>query len=377
MRILHVNAGCNWGGKESRLLTEMEWLVRNGHEVLLVCEPDSRLYVVGRDRGLPVRALVMRKRHNVLAAMRLRRIARMFSPDVVNVHTGVDAYLCAPMKFRGRPTVRMQNIHVGGRQKISTRLSYRLFCHRIICPTTTLQRTLNTEFGFSPDRIDIIPDGVDVAKFHPDCDGRRFRDELGVRDDQILVGMVSMLRPEKGHQLFLRAAETLLAKRSDCKFVMVGSPPIGSESVLANIQESIRRCRGGRDAANPIVHLDFREDTPEIFCALDIFVQPSSYEAQGLAIAESMACRTAVVATNVGGIPERVRHARTGLLTEPDDPDDLARQIELLADNPGLRAKLAENGHALLREQGTLDQTMQKTLASYAQAVGQARGITA
>jgi L-malate glycosyltransferase len=374
VRILHVNAGRNWGGKESRLLTEMEWLVRNGHEVLLVCEPDSRLYTVGRDRGLPVRALVMRKRHNVLAALRLRRIARMFGPDVVNIHTGVDAYLCASMKFHGRPTVRMQNIHVSGRQKNSTRLSYRLFCHRIICPTTTLQRTLNTEFGFALDRIDIIPDGVDVAKFHPDCDGRRFRDELLVNDDQILVGMVSMLRPEKGHQLFLRAAETLLAKRTDCKFVMVGSPTNDSRSVLTDIQETIRRCFGSLDPGNPIVHLDYREDTPEILCALDIFVQPSRYEAQGLAIAEAMACRTAVVATNVGGIPERVQHAQTGLLAEPANSDDLARQIEFLADNPTLRARLAENGHALLHEQGTLDQTMQKTLASYAQAVRQVQG---
>ncbi|GAB6058947.1 glycosyltransferase family 4 protein [Desulfonatronum parangueonense] len=377
MRILHVNAGRNWGGKESRLLTEMEWLGRNGHEVLLVCEPDSRLYMVGRGRGLPVQALRMRKRHNVAAALSLRRIARRFGPDVLNIHTGVDAYLCAAMKLGGLPTVRMQNIHVSGSQKLSTRLSYRLFCHRIICPTTTLQRTLNAEFGFAPDRIDIIPDGVDVAKYHPRHDGRPFREKLQVRDDQVLVGMVSMLRPEKGHHLFLRAVKLLLAKRTDCKFVMVGSPTNDSRSVLADVRETIRQCCGSLDLANSIVHLDYREDIPEILCALDIFVQPSRYEAQGLAIAEAMSCRTAVVATNVGGIPERVRHARTGLLSEAGNPDDLARQIELLADNPGLRTTLAENGHALLREQGTLDQTMHKTLASYAEAVKQVRGITA
>ncbi|WP_156932934.1 glycosyltransferase family 4 protein [Desulfonatronum lacustre] len=376
MRILHVNAGRNWGGKESRLLTEMEWLVHNGHEVLLVCEPDSQLYIVGRGRGLPVRALRMRKRHNIGAALSLRRIARMFDPDVVNIHTGVDAYLCASMKLCGRPTVRMQNIHVSGRQKVSTRLSYRLFCHRIICPTTILQRTLISEFGFAPDRIDIIPDGVDVVKFHPDYDRQRFRDALQIKDDQILVGMVSMLRPEKGHHLFLQAAKMILAKRTDCRFVMVGSPTNDARSVLAEIQETIRQCCGSLDPTNPIVHLDFREDIPEVLCALDIFVQPSRYEAQGLAIAEAMACRTAVVATNVGGIPERVRHDQTGLLTEPANPDDLAGQIELLADNPSLRAKLAENGHTLLREQGTLDQTMQKTLASYAQAARQVRGGT-
>lgn len=377
MRILHVNAGRNWGGKESRLVTEMEWLTRNGHEVLLVCEPDSQLYIVGRNRGLPIRALRMRKRHNIWAALNLWRIARMFGPDVLNIHTGVDAYLCAFMKFCGLPTVRMQNIHVSGRQKTSTRQSYRLFSHRVVCPTATLQHTLSTEFGLAPERIDIIPDGVDVAKFHPHNDRQRFRDELQVKSDQILVGMISMLRPEKGHHLFLQAARRILAKRTDCKFVMVGSPTHDSLAILAEVQDTIRQCYGSLDPTNPIVHLDYREDIPEILCALDIFAQPSRYEAQGLAIAEAMACRTAVVATNVGGIPERVRHAQTGLLAEPANPDDLARNIELLADDPGLRAKLARNAHILLCEQGTLDQTMRKTLASYARAIEQAQGATA
>ncbi len=370
MKILHVNAGRHWGGKESRLVTEMLWLNANGHETLLVCDPESALAKACADKTLPFQTLLMRRRHDLRATIRIVQIARDFRPDVLNIHTGVDAYLCAPLKFTGTPTVRMQNIHLNPGQKLSTRLSYRLTCHRIICLTDLLFKSLTGEFGFPESKIDLVPDSVDLEKFHPGHDRTRFRTELGMKEGELLIGMIAMLRSEKGHEHFIAAAENILRHRTDCKFIMVGSPT-KSSNVLPWIQERIMKLYGSLDRSNPIVHIDYREDTPEIFSALDIFVHPALSEAQGLVISEAFASRKPVVASNTGGIPERVIHGKTGLLAEPGNSDDLTDKIMQLIESPALREQLAQAGYERVQQDGSIDRMMEKMLESYQKAIGQ------
>lgn len=368
MRILHINAGKNWGGKEYRLINEMIWLLDHGHQTLLICDPGSELAKVAQQKALPHRLVTMKRRHDLRAALKLMGIAQNFRPEVINTHTSVDSYLCAPLKFLGYPTVRLQNIHLEDKQKLSTRLSYRLTCHRMICLTRVLEKTLINSFGFSPDQIDIIPDGINLEKFHPDHDGNKFRAEMGVNEKTKLVGMISMLRTEKGHCFFIDAAEKILRTRSDCKFIMIGSPT-GSSNVLPHIQAKIRGLYGNLDITNPIVHLDYRDDIPEIFCALDIFVHPALSEAQGQVISEAFASRKPVVASNTGGIPERVVHGQTGLLVQPGDASDLAEKIESLLDQPDLCQRLAQNAYLRVHDDGSLDQMMGKMLESYRKAI--------
>src|SRR5204863_9056036 len=87
---------------------------------------------------------------------------------------------------------------------------------------------------------------------------------------------------------------------------------------------------------------------PEWLSSIDIFVLPSRTEAFSNSLMEAMACGCCAVASDVGGNPELVKPGETGLLFKPQDPDDLAAQLQTLIENPDLRRDLAARDEAFL-----------------------------
>jgi len=107
-------------------------------------------------------------------------------------------------------------------------------------------------------------------------------------------------------------------------------------------------------ATVPLVNLGFLT-TPEAqrraFSAADVFALPSHAETISQTAVEALACGTPVVASDVGGVPEVVRHGETGLLVQPRNAAALAEAMQTLADDPSLRARMAEAGQRLVREE--------------------------
>jgi glycosyltransferase involved in cell wall biosynthesis len=78
----------------------------------------------------------------------------------------------------------------------------------------------------------------------------------------------------------------------------------------------------------------------------EFLVLPSRMESFGIVLIEAMACKTPVVATNVGGIPEIVEHEINGILAEPQDPRALAAAMRRVLTDSALRTTIAENGYS-------------------------------
>lgn len=162
--------------------------------------------------------------------------------------------------------------------------------------------------------------------------GRRNFGERGVR-----VGILGRIAPEKGHLDFVKAASALRAVRPDIQFAVIGaslfSDPDYERSILA---------------LGNAVGVEFCGWTDDISGALsrfDILAVPSAtQEATPRVIVEAMSAGTPVVAYPSGGILELIQSGRTGILTDAPTADALARAILLLIDDPGLRARLSENG---------------------------------
>ncbi len=94
------------------------------------------------------------------------------------------------------------------------------------------------------------------------------------------------------------------------------------------------------------------EELPDYLAAADIFVGPSWFEAQGLVFAEAMLAGTPVIATDVGGVSDTVRHCETGLLVPGRAPTEIAAAVERLSRDTSLAAALAAAGSAHVRAQG-------------------------
>jgi glycosyltransferase involved in cell wall biosynthesis len=179
-----------------------------------------------------------------------------------------------------------------------------------------------------------VLNGIDHRKFSRDSSQRAaVRRELGLQDDEIAIGGIGRLEPQKRFDLLMRAVQQLRLMRPNLRLLIVGDG-----SVRAMLEQTIRDC----DLAAVCRLVGHRQDVPAIHNALDLFVQSSDYEGTPNAVLEAMALETPVVATDVGGTAELVTNGVHGLIVPPGDADALAGAIAgALQDGPATRARAA------------------------------------
>jgi glycosyltransferase involved in cell wall biosynthesis len=188
--------------------------------------------------------------------------------------------------------------------------------------------------GVPCERLALIPNGVDVQAFTPQQDGARFRAAIGAPADAPLVGFVGRLAPEKGPDLFVRAARSVAAQRPDVHFTIVGE---------GDMEEALRRLIQDLDLDDRMHLAGLWENTAEVYPALDIVAHTSRSEGMPLALLEAMACGRPVVAIGVGGVPEVVEVGTTGLLAGAGDWNGVGVHVLRLLARPD---RLQEMGRA-------------------------------
>lgn len=147
------------------------------------------------------------------------------------------------------------------------------------------------------------------------------------------IGTVSRLVPQKGHDVLLEAARTVIDHHPDARFVIVGEGELRAE-----LEERANAAGLGE----AVLFTGAREDVPELLKSFDVFAFPSLFEGLCLAVIEAQAAGVPVVATPVGGIRETVVDGVTGLLVPLRDPAALADAIVRILDDPDLSARLAD-----------------------------------
>lgn len=194
-------------------------------------------------------------------------------------------------------------------------------------------RRLHETLGYHPRRWDLIPNGFDLEVFHPDAAARpRFRAELGLASDALLIGLIARFDPMKDHDNFLQAAQCLLRRRAGVHFILAGRSVEPANTALA----AAVRARGLE--AN--VHLlGERRDMAYIMAALDILSSSSYGEGFPNVLGEAMASGVPCVATDVGDCARVV--GDTGRVVPPKDPSALAEAWhELIEAGPMVRGRL-------------------------------------
>ena len=366
LSILMLESSRHWGGQEDRLIREARWLRKNGHRVMLACNPDAAIAPRARAAGVDVRPVPMRANVDLPGLIRLAALVREERPDVLHAHSSKDAWFAFWFHCRGIPVVRSRHMTLPDTMRRGRRFIYRHGCRRLIASAQFIADNMRQSIGVAPDRIDVIGECVDTEEFRPG-DGSAFRREFGIPSDAPLFGIVAMLRGEKGHRTFLHAAREVLRKHPDARFAVVGGP-VASNSVELELREILREKYAGLDPL-PVVLTGFREDIAEIMRALDCLVVPSRQEAQTLVIPQAFATRKPVIGSRVGGIPELIEDDATGLLIPPQDPVALATAMEKIISQPDAAARMAQAGYELARRDLAIDGKMSLLVASYRKAI--------
>jgi glycosyltransferase involved in cell wall biosynthesis len=358
-RIIHTESSLGWGGQETRVLAELEWMRARGHWVALAAHRESA--IAKRAQAAGILFYTLRTHKALLPLEVLRMVAWLIwnRVEVVNTHSSNDGWLAGlAARLAVRPIlIRSRHIEVDYPNRFWSGLAFRFLPHQVITTSQRIADRLVAELGIPAARVVCIATGVDLARFNPEVEGTLHK-ELGVDPEVALVGMISVLRSWKGHATFLEAATRLLAdSKRAMRFVIAGDGP-GRDELAAKI------------AQGPLKHhvtlLGHRADVPNILASLDVLVLPS-YAHEGIPqiVLQAQAMSCAVVATTIGGIPEVVEDAVTGLLVAPRDAEALAENIAALLDDPVLDARLGQAARANVEKHYSLDAMGERLLTLY------------
>jgi glycosyltransferase involved in cell wall biosynthesis len=172
-----------------------------------------------------------------------------------------------------------------------------------------------------------------------------------------LAGCITVLRPEKGVDIFLRAAPYVFDRLPEARLAVVGSGALG---------QALRRLARALGLDDRVRFFDYRPPSARQLQSLDVFVlPPPTHEPFGIALVEAMACGVPQVATPVGGIPEVMRDGETGLFCRPNDPADLAAQIARLLTDSDLRTRMSDASRDRHHEFFTADRMVAERAAVF------------
>ena len=209
-----------------------------------------------------------------------------------------------------------------------------------------------------------IPNGVDTVLFHPGVDGTRIARELALPPGRRIVLCARRLVPKNGVIDLVKALPAIVGSHPDVLAVFAGSelPEYGAEVRAAARDSGVEgACRFVGPVPNPRM--------PELVRLATVSVLPSLLEATSITALESMASGIALVATDVGGLPELIADEKTGLLVPRNNPGALAAAISrLLSDEPLARSLAAAARQRALEEFGW-DRIAARVEAVYDQAV--------
>ena len=237
--------------------------------------------------------------------------------------------------------------HVRGDQKGSKLMAtaYRLPTH-FISVSQWIAKSMQKVLQVHEDKISVIYDGIALEQLDLEADGHEFRRRYAIPVDAYVVGLVGLLIPWKGQELFLDAAIILRDKIPNLKMLIVGGTP--DECM---VYEALLRQRVSQEQLDDLIgftgHLTSME---QVYNGLDVVVSAStSPEPLGTVVIEAMAMGRPLIGPNHGGAAEMIEHLKTGLLFTPNDARALADEIERLSINPALALQLGHDArdHAL------------------------------
>lgn len=214
------------------------------------------------------------------------------------------------------------------------RIAHRL-ADAVVANCHAVERHLRVDYGVPQRKIHVCYNALDSSVFFPAGGAKKRPEQL--RDASLVIGSVSVLRPEKSLPTLLDAFALIRDVRPGLKLAIVGSGPV---------REALVQQAADLGIASQCHFFPATEDVASWLRAIDVFVLPSLSEALSNSLTEAMACACCAIASNVGGNPELVRHEQTGLLFEPGNVTDLAEQLRRATLDDSLRNRLGQDASA-------------------------------
>ncbi|MFX4262622.1 glycosyltransferase [Pelotomaculum propionicicum] len=374
LKVLHIIGGGEFGGAEKHILNLAGAVDPQAVEITVCCLFSAPFVEVAARAGIKALSVPMRSKADFGVVRKLAAQIQGGRYDIVHTH-GVRANLLGRLAARqaGKKKVittvhsLLERDYQGIINRSANNLaerSTRCLTDHFIAVSQGLKDRL-VAGGVPANTVTVIHNGILLDGIRPsDAAGPAVRERFSPGDGA-LVGIVARLHAVKGHRYFIEAAREVLRQRPQTRFLIVGDGPY---------RPVLEKLTGGMGLNDKVVFTGFIEDIYTLMAELDLLVISSLWEGFGLTAIEAMVLGVPVVATEVGGLPEVVRHGETGLLAPPANAAALAKSIVWMLDHPLEAREMAAKGGEIVRRKFTAGEMARRTVDLYRKVAG-AEGV--
>ncbi len=381
MKIFHLYSDWKWTGPAEPALNLCATLNKRGHDITFACgkaddslmlSPESQsVEKYATERGLePITKFNLTKHLRFFKAISDVRMLSEFIKnetfDIVHVHRKYDHLvggIAARWVNKSLPIVRTSHDGVALKKGLRSNICLSKFTDKLITVSEQARLADIKSYNLPEDKVVKIDAAIDCRRFSPVNSNSESRAKLGIRNDDVVVGIIARIQPHRRFNELLKAIK--IATKEDTRLRLL---VIGRGTKQKQILTDPTRAMGLEDV---VIHTGYRRNdyVDIVSCMdLDVFLVPGS-DGSCRAVREVMAMGKPVIVANRGMLPEIVDNNITGLVIE-DNPVNLAEAILKLTRDENFRRKLAEASLNKAREKFSLENLATKVEKVYEGLLG-------
>ena len=273
--------------------------------------------------------------------------------DIVHSHSEYTDVTAILLKINQRTKHILRTVHYGFQYEWSTKplrrafltnLAYPIFFNAEVGINSPITTRLNnrTIARLIKKKAIRIPNAISFERFSDiNVDPIRKKISLGIPPDAFVVGTIGRLAKQKGYRFLIDAAALILKEYPNIYFLIVGDGPLAEE---------LREQANSLGIGENIIFTGGRTDIEEILPCIDIFASSSLWEGLPTVLLEAMAAKVVIVATDIPGTNELIKHNVNGWLVDHHDANAIREGILHVMNTPHLRIKLVKSAENTLKD---------------------------
>jgi glycosyltransferase involved in cell wall biosynthesis len=374
--ILHVIDALNVGGAQELLVLLAEKTPKSAYQTLVcVIQPDTTIKARIESKGVTVycfnrpRPSIYKPYDFILYFYKNVRdiiaLCRQHKVDVVHCHLSDAEFTGIPAGWLSRADRVISTVHYPAllperkagdfRNHFRVGVTWMLYhlTDSVVAVSDDVAEQLKSVFHLASSKIRIIINGIDVEAIRGTLANPEWLPSVGALPGQRLITSVGRLMPPKGHRYLVEAMPYLTSRFGNLKLLLAGD---------GDLRESLEKQSQSLGVRDVVSFLGSRNDVREILALTEVFVLPSTSEGTSMALLEAMAAGKPIVATDIPGNRDILKHEYNCLLVPPGNSEKLAEAIAFLLNHPVIAADYGKNAYGDVYRQFNIEQTVAKLM---------------
>ncbi|MFK5881564.1 MAG: glycosyltransferase family 4 protein [Sulfurospirillum sp.] len=324
IKVLHTEWSDGWGGQEIRIINEMLALREKGVEVFLACRDHAKIKEKAIQNNIKIFTLPFKGSFDIKTILALKKIIKRHKIDIINTHSGKDSWVGGfAAKLSGIKFIRTR--HLSNTINPSRFNFVNEMADFIFTTGESVRKSMIEHNRINSTKILSIPTGIDETVFDPiKFDKFECRKIFDIKDNEIAIGIIAVLRKFKRHDVFVSVAKQLIKKYPELKlkFLIAGDGP--QKDFIKNLIKEHK-------LEKKIFMLGHINNTAEFLSAIDIFTLTSdSNEGVPQSVMQALLMNKPTVATDAGSTKDLLDEDSFSLIKPTENIDIMLNELSIL-----------------------------------------------